>query len=69
MQDHILSQFVELCNRLSPENLHEDGEISVTAARKKEFRIMREWRALEAKLGRHVTEEEVYQEAIRRISV
>ena len=66
MQEHILSEFVELCNRLSPENLHEDGEISVTAARRKEFRIIREWRALEAKLGREVTEEEIYGELAKR---
>ena len=60
MNNDILSEFVELYLRLSPESLHEDGEISVAEARRKEKRIMKEWKALEIKLGRRVTEEEIY---------
>ncbi len=57
-----LTEFVALANRLSPENLHCDGEISRADARRKEQGIRRLWRALETKLGRNVSEDEVWRE-------
>lgn len=45
---------------LSPENLHCDGEISVSAARRKGARLRRELRALEKELGRRPTDAEIY---------
>ena len=66
MDNDILSEFIELSARLSPENLHEDGEISPARAREKHRRIMQEWAMLEAKLGRQVTEEEVLGEYVKR---
>ena len=48
-----------LCNELSPENLHCDGEISKSAAMKKASALRAEWKEVEKKLGRKVTEDEV----------
>ena len=53
-------KFMDLVNQLSPENLHCDGEISRAEANRKYKRLMKEWHALEAKVGRTVTESEVY---------
>lgn len=50
--------FEALACRLSPENLHCDGEISRAQAEKRYRQIMREWRVLENKAGRKVSEEE-----------
>ena len=52
-------KFVGLECRLSPENLHCDGEISRTQAKKRAAQIRREWRELEKVVGRRVTHEEV----------
>lgn len=52
--------FKRLANSLSPENLHEDGEIKGAEVDRKYRRLMKEWNALEALLGRKVTEEEVW---------
>jgi hypothetical protein len=49
----------ELCNELSPENLFCDGEISRSAAMKKASALRAEWKEIEKKLGRKVSEEEV----------
>jgi len=57
---HIMEKFVSLVSRLSPENLHCDGEISRAEAQRRYRAIMREWIALEKELGRKMTEEEVY---------
>lgn len=51
----IMAMFSSLGNELSPENLHCDGEISASAARRKRDEIMKAWRYLEAKLGRNVS--------------
>jgi hypothetical protein len=56
----IKREFGNLANALSPENLHCDGEITAAQARKKHARIMMEWRALEARVGRKVDESETY---------
>jgi hypothetical protein len=52
-------QFMRLANALSPENLHCDGEISRSEATRKYKRLMKEWHALEAQVGRKVTEYEI----------
>jgi len=41
----------ELACRLSPENLHEDGEITPSQARQKHNQIMKELRQLEKETG------------------
>jgi hypothetical protein len=60
MTNELLNAFMGLASRLSPENLHCDGEISRTEARRRERIIRAEWRALEGKLGRKVSEDEVW---------
>lgn len=59
IQDKI--QFVSMSGNLSPENLCCDGEISAAAAERRRKAIMREWRALEAKVGQKVTEDEAWR--------
>jgi hypothetical protein len=51
---------------LSPENLYCDGEISHAEAQRKYTRLMKEWRALEQKVGRTVTEDEVWAREMGR---
>ena len=53
-------EFSNLACRLSPENLHCDGEVSLAEAKRRRAQIMREWRALETSVGRKVTEDETY---------
>jgi hypothetical protein len=50
--------FNVLSNRLSPENLHEDGEISRAQAQRKYNQIMAEWSKLETLAGRKVSQSE-----------
>lgn len=47
-------------NALSPENLHCDGEISVTAARAKERKLLAQQKALIKELGRQPSDRELY---------
>lgn len=61
MTNELLNAFMNLAGRLSPENLHCDGEISNTEARRRERVIRAEWRALEKTLGRKVSEDEVWR--------
>ena len=42
-----LEEFSELLCELSPENLHCDGEISVSEANRKYKKLMTQWRKLE----------------------
>jgi hypothetical protein len=53
-------EFLNLAGRLSPENLHCDGEISRAQANKRRAQINREWRDLEAQVGRKVSEDEAW---------
>ena len=55
-----LEEFSELLCELSPENLHCDGEISVSEANRKYKKLMTQWRKLEKKLGREYSEGEIY---------
>jgi len=45
---------------LSPENLSCDGELSRTAVQRRYTALMREKRVLEARLGRKLTDQELY---------
>jgi len=60
MTDELFEQFMGLASRLSPENLHCDGEISRAQANRRYREIMKEWKALEVKLGYKTTEDEVW---------
>lgn len=53
-------EFQSLACRLSPENLHCDGEVSRAEAKRRHAQIMREWRALEQRVGRKITEDQVW---------
>ena len=59
-EDEFMKAFDVLCCELSPENLHCDGEISRSAAMRKASALRAEWKELEKKFGRKVTEDEVY---------
>ena len=67
MTNEQLHKFFDLVGELSPENLHEDGEISIRQARQKERRLLRQWNTLENEVGRRVTEEEVWKEWLNTI--
>lgn len=60
MEDRIKNKFFSLVSRLSPENLHMDGEASKSQVIKRLREIKREWRALEKELGRKVYEDEIW---------
>jgi hypothetical protein len=54
----LTKQFSDLSMRLSPENLHEDGEASKARVMQKHKQIMKEWADLEKLAGRKVCESE-----------
>lgn len=56
----LFSRFIALSCRLSPENLHCDGEISRAQAQTRYRQIMAEWRYLEKMAGFNVTENDVW---------
>ena len=58
--DAILREFRHLSNCLSPENLCEDGELSHEQSEQKQKKLMSEWRQLEEKVGRKVTDDEIW---------
>lgn len=66
MDGDVLEGFAGLLNRLSPENLHCDGEITRAQAARRRVVIMREWAALERKAGHEVSEDEVWKNLARR---
>ncbi len=53
-------EFLSLASRLSPENLHCDGEVSRTEANRRRAAINREWKDLEQRVGRKITEDQVW---------
>lgn len=55
-----VAAFLHLACALSPENLSCDGELSRAAVARKYKGLMKQWKALEAKVGRKVTEDEVW---------
>ncbi len=67
--DEIMRKFDALENRLSPENLCCDGEISGAQVKRRRAQIMREWRELEKKAGCKVTSEDVYNWYSHRVAI
>jgi len=59
MTDNQKQKLEALVNRLSPENLCCDGEISKTQVNKRYRKIMQEWREIEKEVGRKISEDEV----------
>lgn len=57
-EEELMKELDGLCCELSPENISCDGEISITQIRKKASAIRAEWKEIEKKLGRKVTEDE-----------
>ena len=66
MDSKLHKRFLDLACQLSPENLHCDGEISVTEAKRKYRVLMKEWRTLERYAGHKVSEEEVWAQEIKK---
>lgn len=62
LDQKMLQYFMDLCCALSPENLHCDGEISLTEANRKYVHLMREWRAGERVVGHEVREQDVWKQ-------
>tara|TARA_R100000750_G_scaffold31445_1_gene20113 strand:- start:137 stop:412 length:276 start_codon:yes stop_codon:yes gene_type:complete len=60
MNKEHLQKFRVLVGELSPENLHEDGEISNWQANRKEKKLLKQWNRLEKDVGRKVTEDEIW---------
>ena len=58
------AKFLDLSCRLSPEHLFCDGEISGAQARRKEQHLLQMWRTLEKKVGRKVSQDEVWKRYI-----
>jgi hypothetical protein len=57
----IMSEINDCYNRLSPENLHCDGEISRSAAARKAVALNARLRHLFQEIGRKVSEDEAYR--------
>ena len=57
-EDELMDALTVLCGELSPENLSCDGELSRTAINARLREIRAEWREIENKLGRKVSEDE-----------
>ena len=57
----LFETFVGLAVRRSPENLTCDGECSSAEVRRRLAQIWREWEIAERKLGRKITETEVWE--------
>lgn len=60
MDEQTKKRFENLVGELIPENLHADGEISPAQAMRKYRRLKAEWQQLETRVGRKVTEDEVW---------
>ena len=61
LSDTHISSFKSLSSMLSPENLSADGELPQSAVKKRKRFLLSEWRKLERKVGRVVTEDEVWE--------
>jgi hypothetical protein len=55
-----IERLMTILNRLSPENLFQDGECARAVARRAEKALKAQWKAIEAELGRAISEEEVW---------
>jgi len=59
-------RFFGLACALSPECLCCDGELPPDEVEERRAELMAEWRRLEAKVGRKVTEDELWEQRFRR---
>lgn len=66
MDDEIRSKFERLAVARSPENLTCDGELSRKQVIARHSSIMREWVALEKKVGRKVSLDEIERQMYER---
>ena len=64
MDKAIANQFLSLACQLSPECLTCDGELPRTLVQRRYRKLKSEWAALEAKVGRSVSEDEVWAERL-----
>jgi len=58
LSPELTQAFSDLACRLSPENLNCDGETTRAHAARRYSQIVREWKVLEDKAGRKVSEDE-----------
>ncbi|MEN6379726.1 MAG: hypothetical protein ABFD15_09130 [Methanofastidiosum sp.] len=65
MNKETLQKFLNLACQLSPENLCCDGELSREETNRRYRELMRQWKALEKEVGKKVTENEVFSEALK----
>lgn len=61
LTDEVKKQFLSLACQLSPENLSCDGELPAAEVRRRRAALDREWQLLEIRVGRRVTESEVWK--------
>ena len=59
IEKRYLVQFRDLTIKLSPENLTCDGELSASESDRKLKSLLKDWKRLERKVGRSVTEAEI----------
>lgn len=59
--EEIMGNFVYLANKLSPENLHCDGEASPEHVKATLQSINKQWKNLEQEIGHSVTEDEAWK--------
>lgn len=60
MTNEQYERFLKISVAMSPENLYEDGEITPQEVAVKEKNLLAQWKALEAEVGRSVTETEIW---------
>ena len=56
----VREKFIDLACRLSPENLTCDGELSRTETMRRYRHLMSEWKQLERRIGRNISEDSVF---------
>ena len=66
LPDDTRREFSILASALSPENLSCDGERSASEVRKRHADLVRKWNSLERRVGRPVSEDEVWRQPKRR---
>lgn len=69
MDESLMTEFKKLANDLSPENLCCDGELCQAEVGRKYNFLMKEWKLLEKKAGRKVTEDEVWGWVLKKNEV
>jgi hypothetical protein len=61
MTNELYKKFVELANKLTPENLSKDGEATQEEIETTYYKLKKEWESLEERVGRKVSEDEIWQ--------